>query len=212
MIRVGQRLKEARLAKGLTLEEVSQATKIRSSFLASIEKGEYHSLPSSSYAQGFVRNYAEFLGLPQREILALFKREYDEEKYYSVLPEGFVQQEKLPIKRIKIRQAALLIIGILLLLGGFLFYQYRSAFFDPQLVVTEPKEQSQTQQEIVVIGRTDLNATVFVNNLPVTVNQDGSFMKKITAFPGRNTIIIKSINRFGRETTVQRTVYVKSSP
>ncbi len=212
MIKVGQRLKEARLAKGLTLEEVSQATKIRSSFLASIEKGEYHSLPSSSYVQGFVRNYADFLGLPQREIMALFKREYDEEKYYSVLPKGFVEQKSLPLKRIKIHQAVLLILGILLLLGGFLFYQYRSAFFDPQLIVTEPKEQSQTQQEIVIVGRTDPNATIFVNNVPVTVDQDGAFMKKITAFPGRNTIIIKAINRFGRETTVHRTVNVKSSP
>ena len=81
MIYVGEKLYEERVKKGYSLDEVSKATKIRSSFLLAIEKGEYKKLPSSTYVHGFVRNYARFLGLPEHEILALFKRQYDEDKF-----------------------------------------------------------------------------------------------------------------------------------
>ena len=81
MIRAGEKLREERLKKHLTLEEVSRATKIKESFLLAIEKGEYKKLPPATYAQGFVRNYAGFLGMPEQEILAIFRREYDEEEH-----------------------------------------------------------------------------------------------------------------------------------
>ncbi len=49
MITAGQKLYEERIRRGLTLEEIARATKIRSSFLSAIEKGEYKKLPSSAY-------------------------------------------------------------------------------------------------------------------------------------------------------------------
>ena len=91
MVHAGIKLYEQRTKKGYTLEEVSKATKIRVSFLECIEKGEYKKLPSGTYAHGFVKNYAKFLGLPENELLALFKREYDEEKFLKVLPEGLLR-------------------------------------------------------------------------------------------------------------------------
>lgn len=212
MVRVGQRLKEARLEKGLSLEQVAEGTKIRSSFLTAIEKGEYNRLPSASYAQGFVRNYAEFLGLPKREILALFRRDFDEEKIYKVLPEGFVRDESLPARRFKIHQAVFVIVGIVILLGGFLFYQYRSAFIDPPLEVTEPKEGAVTSQDITVTGETNPAMTLTVNGSPVTLEQNGTFIKRIVAFPGKATITVKAVNRFGRETVILRNIDVKTTP
>ena len=82
MTTAGQKLKAARLEKSLTLEDVSKATKIKSSFLEYIENGEYQKLPSVSYAHGFVRNYASFLGLDEKELLAIFRREYKFEKRF----------------------------------------------------------------------------------------------------------------------------------
>ena len=121
MVRVGERLHEERIKRGYTLEEVSKATKIRTSFLFDIEKGEYKKLPSGTYAHGFVRNYAKFLGLPDGELLALFKREYDEEKFLKVLPEGLLRKDDLPLKRIKFAQTfkvLILVFFVLLVFGG----------------------------------------------------------------------------------------------
>ena len=62
---VGGRLREAREKLGLTLEEVERTTRIRVHHLEAIERGELDSLPSPVQARGFLRNYAEFLGLEQ---------------------------------------------------------------------------------------------------------------------------------------------------
>ncbi|MGH2637780.1 MAG: helix-turn-helix domain-containing protein, partial [Rhabdochlamydiaceae bacterium] len=72
------------------MEEIAAAIKIRPEFLSAIEKGDYQHLPSPAYASGFVTNYAAYLGFPKRETLALFRREFDEQKAYKVLPRGMV--------------------------------------------------------------------------------------------------------------------------
>ena len=209
MIKVGQRLKEIRLRKGLSIEQVSNGTKIRPQFITAIEKGEYQKLPSPTYAQGFVRNYAEFLGAPKRETLALFRREFDEEQAYRVLPQGFSKQKDFPVTKIRIQKAVFVIVFLFLLLGGFLLYQYRSAFFDPVLTINSPKEGAVTSLQIMVQGKTDPSATVMVNNSPASVNTDGTFTKRVTLFPGKETVEVRSKNRFGRESVVERRIEVR---
>lgn len=210
MIRVGQRLKEARIKKGLSLETASLDTRIRASFLAAIERGEYQKLPSPSYAQGFVRNYAEYLDLPQREIMALFRREFDEEQMLKVLPKGFVKDRPLQLKRFKVGQALLLIFSLLLLLGGFLLYQYRYAFFNPPLVVISPAENATTTTDVTVTGQSDSNVILTVNNIPVPLDEKGKFVKKVSVFPGDSTIVVRAVNKFGKSAQVTRKITVKT--
>ena len=68
-------LKEAREKKGLTPSQVESTIKIREKFIIAIENDEFSILPSPSYAKGFVRNYAEFLGLPIDPTMAIFRRQ-----------------------------------------------------------------------------------------------------------------------------------------
>ena len=58
MVKVGQKLHDARTRKSLTIDEVAAATKIQPKFITAIERSEYDKLPSPAYAQGFVSNYA----------------------------------------------------------------------------------------------------------------------------------------------------------
>lgn len=210
MIRVGEKLYEERIKRGYTLEEVSKATKIRSSFLSSIEKGEYKKLPSGTYAHGFVRNYARFLGLSEHELLALFKREYDEEKFLKVLPEGLLRKNDLPLKRIKFTQTFIVLILVFLALLVYIIFQYRFAIFNPPLNVSNPSENSIiSSQTVTVTGKTDPNSTVFINNETASLDNDGNFKKTINVFPGRAKIVIKAINNFNRTTTLERHVEIK---
>ncbi len=210
MLKAGERLKEERLRKGITLEEASSATKIRLAFLSSIEKSEYDKLPSVAYAQGFVRNYSRFLGLSDREILALFRREYDSAKAYRVLPKGFSKESDFPLRRLKIRNTFVLGFLVFIVLGIYIGLQYRSVFFGPSLSVSAPKENSIiSTHEVIVRGQTSSDATVFINDQPVSVGDDGSFVKDINVFSGENKIIIKSVNRFGKEVYVSRIIQVK---
>ncbi|MFO7624664.1 MAG: helix-turn-helix domain-containing protein, partial [Anaerolineales bacterium] len=66
---LGQRLREARLARSLSVEEAAQATRIRVRFLAALENGDYEALPSAAQARGFVRSYAGYLGLDPLPLL-----------------------------------------------------------------------------------------------------------------------------------------------
>jgi hypothetical protein len=65
---VGDRLRDAREAKGVDLFRVERDTKIRSKFLAALEDGDYADLPGDVYARGFLRNYASYLGLDADEV------------------------------------------------------------------------------------------------------------------------------------------------
>lgn len=212
MTTAGQKLKEARLEKSLNLEDVSSGTKIKQVFLENIEKGDYQKLPSVSYAQGFVRNYAKFLGLDEKEILALFRREFDSDSAIKVLPRGFESEEKFSPSRLRLRSKAIVIIGIFTAIFAFFLFQYRSAFLNPSLVIISPSDNIViSSSKIDIQGKTDPDTTVYVDNDEVSVDTNGNFSKNINVFPGKVTIIIKSINKFQRETEKEINLNVKGT-
>jgi cytoskeleton protein RodZ len=60
---IGRLLEDKRKERGLTLEEVEQATKIRKRYLTGLERDDYAILPDAVYARGFLKTYANYLGL-----------------------------------------------------------------------------------------------------------------------------------------------------
>ena len=68
VVTAGQRLREAREAKGISLEEIAAQTRIPTRHLASIETGEWDKLPAATYSIGFAKNYASAVGLDRNEI------------------------------------------------------------------------------------------------------------------------------------------------
>jgi cytoskeletal protein RodZ len=80
MKQLGEVLRQRRKEMNLSLKEVENATSIRSTYLQAIEEGEMNKLISPIYAQGFLKQYASFLGL-------------DGEKMVRENPEIFNRQE-----------------------------------------------------------------------------------------------------------------------
>ena len=60
---IGALLEKKRREKGLSLRDVEQATKIRTRYLEGLEREDYDMLPDAVYVQGFLKTYANFLGL-----------------------------------------------------------------------------------------------------------------------------------------------------
>lgn len=75
MASVGQKLKDARIAKGLTLDDLQQTTKIQKRYLIAIEEGNYDALPGKFYVKAFARQYAETVGLNSNEIIQALDQE-----------------------------------------------------------------------------------------------------------------------------------------
>lgn len=210
MIKISQKFTEGRYIKNVSLEQASKDTKIRSEFLEAIERGDYNKLPSTAYAYGFIRNYAKYLGFDEKESLALFKREFDAEKAYDVLPKGLTRKDEFSIKKIRVGRNIIVGFLALVLILAFIFFQYRSAIFNPPLDLNYPQELSTVNgQSLKVLGSTDPNSTVYVQDKIVSTDSHGNFSKDITLFPGRTTITVKAINRFGRVTMLERHIEVK---
>jgi cytoskeletal protein RodZ len=60
---IGNSLHEARLRQGLDFPEIEQGTKIRGKYLRALEDEQFDLLPAQTYVKGFLRSYAEYLGL-----------------------------------------------------------------------------------------------------------------------------------------------------
>ncbi|WP_226658270.1 helix-turn-helix domain-containing protein [Pseudalkalibacillus hwajinpoensis] len=93
MTELGQRLKEARNDKGLSLEEIQSITKIQKRYLLAIEEGNYELLPGNFYTRAFIKNYAEAVGLHGEELL---------EEYASEIPKANADvPESLPPRKMR---------------------------------------------------------------------------------------------------------------
>jgi cytoskeletal protein RodZ len=60
---IGNSLREARLRRGIEIVQAEQATKIRGKYLRALEEERFEQLPAETYIKGFLRTYAEYLGL-----------------------------------------------------------------------------------------------------------------------------------------------------
>ncbi len=83
---VNEVLKSTRLKKRVSLEDAAKATKIRVIQLEHLEEGRFEKLPPPTFVRGFIKNYGEYLGLNAHELLALFRRQFDERAKNSIIP------------------------------------------------------------------------------------------------------------------------------
>lgn len=118
---MGTLLQKARIEQGLTIEEMSNRTKIRPQFLQAIEEGEYHLLPGTAYVKPFIRTYARALGVEDQ-----VEMEYTEptpltDEVASGIRERRERARRARRNRFLLRLAA----AVLLLAGaGYLIYWF----------------------------------------------------------------------------------------
>ncbi len=84
---LGEHLQRKREESGFSLQEISEKTRIRTYYLESIEKGEYHRLPCLPYNRGFVRAYAEYIGVDADAAATHFIIEAGLEAEVGMIPE-----------------------------------------------------------------------------------------------------------------------------
>src|SRR5438270_848937 len=87
---LGKKLQEARLARGLTLEEAGRMTKIRPAQLQEIENEDFSQFPSLTYAKGFLLIYGKFLDVDVSPYLEAF------ETSESLTTDGYAYLQEAP--------------------------------------------------------------------------------------------------------------------
>lgn len=98
MTELGKRLKEAREAKNISLDELQSITKIQKRYLVGIEEGNYSMMPGKFYVRAFIKQYAEAVGIQPEELFEEFKED---------IPSTY--NENLPdqLSRVKTRQTGI---------------------------------------------------------------------------------------------------------
>jgi cytoskeleton protein RodZ len=118
--RLGEELRDARVALGLSLEDIAASLRIRRPYLVALEEGRVRDLPAPAYAVGFVRTYARALGLDEDEVVRRFREASGpvvQRKTDLVFPEP-VPERGLPA-------GAVILVGAMLAVGAYAgWYQW----------------------------------------------------------------------------------------
>jgi len=115
----GERLREGRERKDISLEEVSRATKISLNVLQALENEQYDDLPPKVYVRGFIRSYSRYVGLDETELLRSYEEAAAEKKTGESRARG----------KATIRSARTRLLLLLVLLAALLALFIHDSFF-----------------------------------------------------------------------------------
>jgi cytoskeleton protein RodZ len=71
----GEQFRKAREEAGFSLDEVARSLKIRAGFLSALENDSFEGLPHDVYTRGFIREYAQYLGMPPEPLLEEYEKQ-----------------------------------------------------------------------------------------------------------------------------------------
>lgn len=202
----GDLLKDKRVLKELSLEDVAAKTKIKSEYLLAIENSDFTALPSATFAKGFLRNYASFLYLNPDTILAMFRRDFTQNDKGEIIPRGLVD----PVGgRPRFFTVGLILTSMATLAFlGFLFFQLISWWSYPKLQLLQPKNGDTYGEKVTFKGFTASDAVVKVDGQLVIVDPSGQFTLDLVFPAGTHSILVEATNRQGKTRLLERTFTV----
>lgn len=123
---IGEMLKSTREAKDITLQQAEEDTKIRKRYLQALEEDDYDVIPGRVYAKGFLRNYANYLGLNQEEVMLGFKLmgASSKEEYKKVDIEESINKKKRSADRAERKNYLVTVIIAVFAVVVLVFYNF----------------------------------------------------------------------------------------
>ena len=143
---LGEYLRQHRKARGLSLEEIAEKTKVSLRALRALEAEEWELLPAEIYIRGFIRCYCEAIGLDPSEPLLRFERLYAAHRPR----EAFLSNKKplTPKKHFPFVWVGILVVILILLVGGYYLFYHPSVTERSSRVVLPPKNTPLKSQRV----------------------------------------------------------------
>jgi transcriptional regulator with XRE-family HTH domain len=113
---IGNALREARERQGLQRADVERETRIRQRYLAALEDEHFELIPARAYAKGFLRLYADFLGLDGQRFVDEFNSRYPEREPLELgplAPAGTGRRSSRRLTLVLVAVAAATVLGVL---------------------------------------------------------------------------------------------------
>ena len=103
---VGAQLRQARIARGETVEQVAENLRIRPSYLHGLEQGDLSVMPGRTYALGFLRSYARYLGFDGEDLIAQIRSSV------AGLSRGTHLQSRTPLSESRLPKLPILVVSL----------------------------------------------------------------------------------------------------
>ncbi len=199
MLTVGTILRDRREYLGVTIEDVISHTKLKKEIIEEIEADRLSQFDNQVFLTGYLKIYAQYLGLKTDRVLAIYRRSTNNPTQ-EVNTQGDYQQikrkEKFNWKNLVAPRYLIGLASILLLsvIGYFLYIQI-SAFYSPPLleITNAPTDRSTVNSDIITIaGKTDDNSIVTIKNVQLELSETNTFNSRLQLTPGENRIMIKA--------------------
>lgn len=176
---VGELLRERRLALGLDLDSTGEDLRIKPIYLAAIEQGRPEELPGPTYAIGFIRAYANYLGLDGEQVLDSYKAaSADVQARPDLALPVALAERSVPGRRI-------LLVASILALGGYGVWYYVAAGEQsrPERVAAVPAElQPPTTRPAAAPSPAPASATAVVPAAPTAPTASGAGAATVARF------------------------------
>ncbi len=201
------RLVAARERKGVDLFRAERDTKIRSRYLAALERGDYRELPGAVYTKGFLRNYAIYLGLDPEDVLRQWRRERGDQiptEPAVVAPKAILETPRPLTFSPSIVVAALMTFGVVIF-GIYLASQLMRFAKPPTLEIVSPAsavvDALETATTYRIEGTSTPGATITIALGPtqpatyrVTALSDGTWTVTVDVRRGTNQFYIDALD------------------
>ena len=208
MFEIGSSLREARLRQGLDFPEIEQATKIRGKYLRALEDEQFTLLPAETYVKGFLRSYAEYLGLDGQLYVDEFNSRYvvgDDEPLARVRRTPTRSARTRP--RVQSRVVLLTLLGIALVTGLVIVAWTRGGPDKqaiPGLASTNPAPVTKPVAPVVRRAR----RTPTVARLEVTAAVDASWLQVHRGSAAGRIVYQGTLEKGERQVFVGRTLWI----
>jgi cytoskeletal protein RodZ len=202
---LGEKLKKMREELCISKAEISKATKIRNVYLEKIEQGKFDELPADVYVRGFLKSYAGYIGLDPAEVVRQYERERGVQDSMKKKDKGqqpnWLKRFRMPMITVTPKMITAVVFGLVIVAGIFYFYREIGKFSQaPRLIIMQPSSDVSIKGSLIdVVGMTDKENKVTINDQPIYVDEEGQFKEALSLQKGLNSITVSSINRFGKE-------------
>ena len=138
MFEIGSSLREARMRRQLELSQIEQDTRIRAKYLTALEHDRFEALPGLAYAKGFLRTYADYLGLDAQRFVDEYNARFAPEEEPPAPPQVRIRRRRFAF------DSWPLVVPVAAVLVGLIAWQLSSSGGHHQATLRPPPPTTRT--------------------------------------------------------------------
>lgn len=208
---LAEELRQARINRGLRLDQVAARLNINQKYLAALEAGDFNQLPAGVYGKNFLKEYAQFLKLDYKKFLEIFENNLSVsqvEQKRGIFSKQVASPKHFLIVPKIIKAFVLLIIVVACLY--YLNFLLEKIVAPPRLIINQPAPNLITKNKSVTVrGLTEAEAEILINGETIISQVGGQFFKEVELKDGLNIITITAQKKYSEKKTEVRQILVE---